>query len=214
MSLHSAFSKRAIGLLAPRRVLYRGSGRVQQIALTFDDGPHPEHTPLILEALAAAKATATFFLQGSQAARYPDLVRAIHTQGHQLANHAASHRKPRELSTNAYVREVIDTQALLSDITAAALPRVFRPPYGETSLGSAAQLLRAGYRYVFWSRDSRDSWLKEPAALLSAFERQPPQAGDIVLFHDDYAQTASALPGLLRQLARLRLSPVSIEALR
>lgn len=213
MSLAGALVKRALTAAMPRQVLYRGSPRSPRLALTFDDGPHPEQTPRILEALAHARMQATFFLQGSQAALHPALVREIHAQGHQVANHAASHRKPSELGTQAYVQEVTDTQSLLCDIVGAELPRSFRPPYGATSLSTFARLAKAGFRYVFWSRDSRDSWLKEPQALLDAFGEQPALPGDIVLFHDDYAQTAAALPALLRRWHAAGLQAVRVDAL-
>lgn len=213
MSLAGAALKHALSALAPHQVLLRGSRRTPQVALTFDDGPHPEHTPRILDALQGVGASATFFVQGSNAAQHKALVRDIHTRGHCVANHAATHRSPSELGTRAYVREVFDTQALLDDIVGSALPRHFRPPYGITSIGTFARLAQAGYRFVFWSRDSKDSWLKEPAALLDDFDRNHPTAGEIVLFHDDYAHTAAALPELLRQLSKLKLTAVSVEEL-
>lgn len=214
MNASAAVAKRLLAACAPQRVLYRGSRTTGRVALTFDDGPHPEHTARVLEALARADRRATFFLQGSQAAKLPSLVRDIHAQGHQIANHAASHRRPAELGTGAYVSEVEDTRALLCDIVGAPVARDFRPPFGDTSLRTLLQLLQRGYRYVFWSRDSRDSWLKEPQALLAAFEEAPVVPGDIVLFHDDYAQTADALPVLLGQLAERELEAVTVEDLR
>jgi len=213
MSLAGSLAKRLLEPLAPQLVVSRGSGKAPAVALTFDDGPHPANTPRILEALAAAGAQATFFLQGSEAAKHPALVREIHAQGHQVANHARTHRKPSELGAKAYVREVKDTQALLCDIVGAPLARSFRPPYGETSLRTLLRLTRSGFRYVYWSRDSEDSWLKEPQALVEHFHRRAACAGDIVLFHDDYAQTAAALPTLLRQLRKAGLQAVRVDAL-
>ncbi|MEW6704327.1 MAG: polysaccharide deacetylase family protein [Pseudomonadota bacterium] len=213
MTLPGALAKRALAVAAPHLVVSRGSAEVPALCLTFDDGPHPENTPRVLQALADAQAQATFFLQGSEARRWPQLVRAIHEQGHQVANHAATHRKPREIGTHAYVKEVVDTHALLCDIVGEALPRSFRPPFGDTSLATLARLIRAGFQYVFWSRDSRDSWLKDPAALLADMALHRPRAGDIVLFHDDYPQTAAALPELLGTLREAGLRPVRVDGL-
>jgi len=213
MSLAGAIAKHALAALSPRRVQLRGSGRAPRLALTFDDGPHPEHTPRILDALEHAGARASFFVQGDNAARHPALVRELHARGHLVANHAASHRRPRELGAEAYVREVADTQRLLDDIVGRALPRRFRPPFGDTSLRTLARLSREGFRFVYWSRDSRDSWLRTPEALHGDFEARPPAPGDIVLFHDDYAHTAAALPGLLEGLRRRKLAAVTVEDL-
>jgi peptidoglycan-N-acetylglucosamine deacetylase len=206
--------KRAVARVAPRQVIYRGPSAHARVALTFDDGPHPENTPRILEALARSGAQATFFLQGHEAGRQPHLVRAIHAAGHQVGNHAATHRSPAELGTRSYVQEVLDTQALLSDIVGAPVGRSFRPPYGATSMPTFLKLCAAGFRYVFWSRDSRDSWVREPGALVDHFARQQATAGDIVLFHDDYAHTAAALPALLQGMQAQGLAAVTVEQLQ
>lgn len=213
MSRLGGLLKRAVAAVSPHRVMVRGNPRDQRVALTFDDGPHPENTPRILDALDAAGARATFFMQGSTATQYPDLVRDVHARGHLVANHAFSHRPPEQLGTAAYVREVLDTHALLCDLTGAPLPRLFRPPYGTITPPTLIRLLRNGYRFIYWSRDSRDSWLTDAPALLGSFADTPPRPGDIVLFHDDYAQTAAALPELLTSLRTRGLAAVTIEEL-
>src|SRR5688572_16068018 len=74
------------------RLLWRLPEPVQAVALTFDDGPHPDHTPRVLDLLAAAGARATFFVVGERALRYPELVRRMAREGHAVGNHTFSHR--------------------------------------------------------------------------------------------------------------------------
>lgn len=194
-------AKLALGRLFPRLVLVKGAaGSRPRIALTFDDGPHPEHTPAILDALAAGHAKATFFLQGTLAQRHPALVRAISDGGHQVANHGWSHSRASEVGGGAFVREVIDTQALLEETVGRALPRMYRPPYGTISLLPFVRLAGRGYRAVFWSLDSRDSFERESAAVASAIGGAVVRSGDIVLLHEDYRHTVEALPTILKTL--------------
>ncbi len=213
MSRLGGLLKRVVAAASPHRVMVHGDPHGKRVALTFDDGPHPANTPSILDALDAAGARATFFMQGSSAKQHPELVRDVHARGHLVANHAFSHRPPEQLGTHAYVREVLDTHALLCDLTGAPLPRLFRPPYGTITPATLIRLLRDDFRFIYWSRDSRDSWLTEAPALLGSFAHTPASPGDIVLFHDDYAQTATALPQLLASLRTRGLSAVTIEEL-
>ena len=193
--------KQALGWALPGVVLYRGApGKAPRLALTFDDGPHPGHTERILEALAREGACATFFLQGSEAAKHPALVRAIHEAGHQIGNHGYSHGTPAQLGRRAFVREVVETQDLLEAAAGARLERLFRPPYGTLSLGSFVALVRRGFRFVFWSLDSEDSFIREAGQLQEHLLSGPLRSGDVLLFHEDYAHTIEALPAILSAL--------------
>ena len=193
--------KLALGWAAPGMVLFRGSaGPPPRLALTFDDGPHADHTRAILDALAACGARATFFLQGAEAARHTVLVRAIHEGGHQVGNHGWSHSRASEVGSRAFVREAVDTQALLEDTLGRQLPRIYRPPYGSVSPGAFLALARHGFRFVFWSLDSEDSFLRDPAELVTKLGKAPVRSGDILLFHEDYAHTPVALPAIAMNL--------------
>jgi peptidoglycan/xylan/chitin deacetylase (PgdA/CDA1 family) len=191
-------AKSLTGALFPRAVLVGGAFRSgAPAALTFDDGPHPANTPRILSALASANVRATFFLQGQEAQRHRGLVRDIHDAGHQVANHAYRHLDARRTPAASYVDEVLRTQELLAGIVQCDLPRDFRPPYGSITPATFLTLVRRGYRFVFWSKDSRDSFLKEPASLAAGVSDLAVAHGDIVLFHEDYPQTVAALPDIL-----------------
>lgn len=191
-------AKSLTGTLFPSALLVGGrSGSGAPAAVTFDDGPHPANTPRILSALAAADVRATFFLQGQEAQRHRGLVRDIHDAGHQVANHAYLHHDARRRPAREYVEEVLRTQDLLAEIVQGDLVRDFRPPYGSITPATFLALVRRGFRFVFWSKDSRDSFLKEPALLVASVSDLAVADGDIILFHEDYPQTVAALPDIL-----------------
>ncbi len=167
----------------------------------------------LLDVLAEAQAHATFFLQGSHAEQWPQLVREIHARGHQVANHAYSHRSARQTSCDAFAQEVERTQALLEQIVGGALTRDFRPPFGDTTPRSFLRLARRGYRWVFWSLDSDDSVVRDPRELALRIERLNAGPGDIVLFHEDYAHSVAAMPQILASWRARGLSAVRVDAL-
>ncbi|MFO1456175.1 MAG: polysaccharide deacetylase family protein [Steroidobacteraceae bacterium] len=215
MSRVGGIARRVAGALPPERVLLRGRGAPDTgVAVTFDDGPHREHTPLILDLLDEAGAKATFFVQGDQAAALPHLVREVHGRGHQLGNHAYSHASVRRIGSILHVAEVQRTQRLLEDITGERLPRCYRPPFGDWSLLEFAWLTMRRYQFVFWSMDSDDSNIRDADSLVAHVTNKEPTAGEIMLFHEDYPQTVAALPRVLEQLAVRGLSPVRVRDLR
>lgn len=206
--------KQAAGRVFPSRVLYRGRpGGPPRVALTFDDGPHPEHTRRIVDALAAGGARGTFFLQGALAEQRPELVRAIADGGHELANHGWSHSRASEVGAVGFVREARSTQGLLERTVGRPLPRLFRPPYGDVSPAAAAGLLREGFRLVFWSFDSEDSFVDTPERVAGAVARSALRSGEVLLFHEDYAHTASALPAIVADIRARGFAMVGVSEL-
>lgn len=206
-----AMVKQLMGRIAPQVLLYRGHG--QGIALSFDDGPHPEQTLPLLEALRQLDVKATFFLQGAHAAQWPELVRETHAQGHQIANHAWSHASAKQVPTQVFVDEVERTQALLERIVGAPLPRDFRPPYGDITPAAFWQLARKGYRFVYWTVDSDDSTYRDAAVLRSNVAGLTVGNGDILLFHEDYAHTVTAIPAIVKGLRGAGLALRRIDQL-
>jgi peptidoglycan/xylan/chitin deacetylase (PgdA/CDA1 family) len=206
--------KRLLGRALPGLVLVRGAtGPFPRVALTFDDGPHGDHTRAILDVLAEGRARATFFLLGSEAARHPDLVRAIYEGGHQLGNHGFAHSRASEVGVSAFVREAVDTQALLEDTLGRPLPRVYRPPYGAVNPAAFLALARRGFRFVFWSLDSEDSFIHDAGELARRVEASPVRAGDVLLFHEDYAHTVAALPAVVANLRARTFAQVRVDEL-
>ena len=179
-----------------RRWLTRGPraapGAAPQIALTFDDGPHPEHTPRLLDVLAERQLTATFFAIGELAAQHPDLVRRIAAEGHELGNHTWSHGEPSRTDSRLFLDEVRRTDELLADLTGTA-PRTMRPPKGELNWSKLSGLWRRGQSVVLWNVDPRDyrmTTTDDMAAWCSGYE---PQDGDILLMHDNHPWAITAV---------------------
>lgn len=170
------------------------------VAFTFDDGPHPQWTPRVLEALAEAAVTATFFLQGDRLVQRPDLARAAVTKGHAVQAHCYRHESHHRLSA-AEIDE--DIGRLLAAMRSCGLPapRLWRPPYGDIAAGrSAAVAARYGLRLVTWTVETCD-WARSSAAeILSELlaERRPAtrlRPDSVVLMHDSVgAHTAELIP--------------------
>ena len=192
--------KHGLAAMLPGLVLIRQNSAPHNIALTFDDGPHPQNTPRILDILDAGKATATFFIQGNIAEDHPSLVRDIAARGHQIGNHGYSHLDARHSSLRAYVEETIQAQDVLQNILGQRIEKIFRPPYGNITGSSFLMLAGRGFRFVFWSVDSQDSFIREPSALMAHIDSLPITGGDILLLHEDYTHTVESLPRILQSL--------------
>jgi peptidoglycan-N-acetylglucosamine deacetylase len=171
-----------------------------RVLLTFDDGPHPEHTPAVLDRLAAFGVTATFFLVGQRVAD-PALVRRIADAGHLLGNHTFSHEVPRWRDFAAVRADVAKCQELVPEAM------LFRPPLGRLTPGLWLTARRLGLRVVNWSLDSGD-WRcrsEADAAACAAEVLALVRPGDIVLFHDDHRWIGPILDAVLPALAERHL---------
>jgi peptidoglycan-N-acetylglucosamine deacetylase len=185
-------------------------------ALTFDDGPHRQGTPAILEILRREQVRATFFLVGEQVLRNPALAREIADAGHGVGLHCHRHRNLMRL-TPAKVREDI-TRAQESIAThTGRRPELYRPPYGILN-ASALRLARArGWRTLLWTHWGRDWEARATPASIASRVTDGAGAGAVLLLHDadDYSapgswrRTAEALPRVLETLARRGLAPVA-----
>lgn len=199
--------KYALGRAMPATVLVKGRRSPHpRIALTFDDGPHRGHTPRILDVLDEHRASATFFLQGSEVEKFPALVREIHARGHQLGNHGHSHLDASRVPRDRYVADVGRAQQVLEDCVGSALDPIFRPPHGRVTGPIFVSLARLGYRFVFWSVDSRDSFIRTASELADHMASIEVTDGDILLFHEDYDHTLDALSEILRRIRERSLA--------
>lgn len=175
------------------------------VALTFDDGPHPDTTVPLLAALRAGGAVATFFIRGEQAARHRDLLRAVRADGHGIANHSYTHPHLTEVDDATVVREIDSTQAVIREITGQT-PTLFRPPYGDTDARVRGHVARFGLTEVLWTVDTRDWAGTSTDEIVEAVSTVQP--GGVVLMHDyGYRATVAAVPRILRELARRGLCP-------
>jgi peptidoglycan/xylan/chitin deacetylase (PgdA/CDA1 family) len=200
-------------------VAVRASGARRAIALTFDDGPHPEHTPRVLDALAACGARATFFVVGDKAHAHPEVVRAIAAAGHALGLHSSTHDCLfAARSTARLVDDLRANRAVVEDAIGAPVTLV-RPPVGLTSPSVASAVHALGLRVVGWSARAYDG-IGSPSPATILLRLAPDLApGAIVLLHDarergdDVPPALAALPALLDELARRDLTSVTVPAL-
>lgn len=199
-------------LRVPRRI-----AAADAVALTFDDGPHPEGTPAVLTALADAGARATFFLVGERAERYPELAREIVAAGHGVAVHAHRHRLPLRLSPREFADDLERARAAVGG-AAGVEPHAYRPPYGKFSWPALRTVRASGLEPVLWSRDARDcSARARPDAIVRNLTREL-RAGDVLLLHDSdayaaegsYRHTVAALPLVLDGIRERGLRTVAL----
>ncbi len=167
-----------------------------RLYLTFDDGPHPEHTPALLTLLAAHDAKATFFVIGKHAERYPELVRDILAGGHALANHSWSHPIFDKLSLAEQLEEIARTDRLLTSFDGKR-HHDFRPPRGVLPRGMVMDSIRCGRRIAYWSYDSLDYSMRPATELIDSAKRHPLRGGDILLLHDDNMLSRELLDTML-----------------
>lgn len=167
----------------------------KRIALTFDDGPHPEVTKQILALLEQYNAKATFFMLGSRVQYYPSLVRDVRDAGHEIGNHTWTHPVLTKLSASAVQKEFESTeQALLKAIDQNST--VFRPPYGAINDSVRALIPRTS---VNWTIDTLDWKHRDPKQLLPMVKKSL-HNNAIVLMHDIHQSTADGLEPVLKYL--------------
>jgi peptidoglycan/xylan/chitin deacetylase (PgdA/CDA1 family)/glycosyltransferase involved in cell wall biosynthesis len=190
--------RRGLAAVLPRRLfLTHGREATRSVCLTFDDGPHPVHTPRLLDLLKSEGVVATFFVVGRLAERNPELVRRMADEGHAVGNHSFLHADASLLSAREAVREAARTQEVLAGILGQA-PALYRPPRGKVGARTLLGLWRAGLTVVLWNVDPRDYACGSAAALRAWFRDRPPRGGDVVLLHDRFPHAVEALPELIR----------------
>ena len=174
----------------------------QAVALTFDDGPSPATTLLVLAALHAHGVKATFFVLGEAVERSPELLRQIVSEGHALGIHAYRHAPFVGQSLGSIRQEITRTrEAITRACPGAAAPILLRLPHGFKSLRAVAAARQTGCRLVAWNLDARDYRERDPARIAGNVTKRL-RPGAIVLFHDgpDSIATADALALLLPAL--------------
>lgn len=172
------------------------TGAARNLYLTFDDGPHPDHTPALLDLLAEHGAKASFFLVGREVERHDALARRIASEGHTLGNHSYSHPRFEALTLDEQLEEIERTQRLLTGIDGRSR-HAFRPPRGVLTGAMLASLVRRRHRIDYWSYDSLDYSRRPVPELLETIRRHPPRGGDIILMHDDSEHSLTLLRALI-----------------
>ena len=164
----------------------------KRVLLTFDDGPHPEFTPHILDILDQYQAKAIFFVIGNNAEKYPDLLKEIHRRGHIIGNHSYTHDTLFDLfSTKKMITDVEKSSTLLAGIIGEK-PILFRPPFGITNPRVNRLVKQTGLASVGWSFRSYDTSKQTNKQIFKRLQ-QTIKGGDIILFHDNLQRTSSLL---------------------
>jgi len=177
----------------------------RSVALTFDDGPHPEHTAAVLDRLRALGVRATFFVIGHKAEAHPDLVARIAADGHEIGHHSFLHTPPAETSALKLVGEARRTSELLERLLGKR-PSLYRPPHGKLTPGKLVGLWALRQTIVLWNRDPKDFACGATEPIRRWFETEPLAGGDILLLHDVHPHIAPALDAVVERAARLGLA--------
>jgi peptidoglycan/xylan/chitin deacetylase (PgdA/CDA1 family) len=177
-----------------------------EIALTFDDGPDPEWTPVVLRTLKEHGVKATFFIMGKQAAAHPGLVKQILQEGHSIGNHTWDHAQLTKLTIEQARKEIQKTKDVLAKISSeVGLPiqPFFRFPFGDGALNPDLQSLIGEFNYAnfFWRMSAHDSRTKDANVTLTwSVEMIEAYKKGIFLNHDVRPHTAKMLPYFLHEL--------------
>lgn len=171
------------------------------VALTFDDGPDPLHTPRILDELGKFGAKATWFVLLDQAEANPALVRRILSEGHEIGLHGIDHRRLTQLPRGALREHIREGVSRLQALTGVPV-RYFRPPYGAQNLATFIAARRLGLEVVVWSADC-DDWSQHPPERIAGKAIAQATPGAVLLLHDTLAADPldpMALPDLDRAM--------------
>ena len=186
----------------------------KQIALTFDDGPHPTLTPKILEILARYHVPATFFMVGQNVLNYPKAARAVIDAGHEVGNHTFTHPHIASLNEQAIFEEIGRCEDALGKLCEYR-PHILRTPQGVLTPSLEKCLLEEDYILVLWSLDTRD-WDNKSTDAIVRSVLDGVKSGDIILMHDYIgynSKTPEALETIIPELLSLGYEFVTVSEL-
>jgi len=176
-------------LLVRKNTVYRVDTPAKIVAFTFDDGPSPEWTPRILDALKATHSKATFFLLGKHVRAYPQIARDILAHGCEIGNHTFNHQVIMNLPAGKIIKEIKDTEKAIKEATGIT-PVLFRPPKGWVTDKDKKFINSLGYETILWTINSKD-WVDFDDKYIVKFILGRVRPGDIILFHDSGGVFAS-----------------------
>lgn len=199
-ALSRLYSENGLHALSPNGEVRRGpaTGR-KRVALTFDDGPNPLYTPMILDVLKRYNAHATFFVVGKMAMQYRELTLEMLADGHELGNHTYTHPNLTKLKQPEIIAEALRTRAALKDITGRQT-YLFRPPGGNIDEFVTKQFRALDYNIIYWSINAGE-FRKNPPPQQAAQILSRVEDGSILLLHNGPVDgTINILPTLLSEL--------------
>ncbi|HVO76954.1 MAG TPA: polysaccharide deacetylase family protein [Candidatus Bathyarchaeia archaeon] len=195
-------------LITRKGTIYRVRSSDKVVALTFDDGPSPEWTPQILDALKKADVKATFFMLGQHAVEYPEIAKRVVAEGHEIGNHSYSHHVLLFYRHRKLQKEIRDGEKAIKDVTGVTTT-YFRPPKSWLTDHEKNVINAMGYKIVLWSLNSKD-WVTFDDKYMIPYLANNARPGDIILFHDggglfkpeggDRSETVKTIPGLVERL--------------
>lgn len=182
------------------------------VALTFDDGPHPENTPRLLDMLKERKVKATFYVVGNMVKYSPHLLKRMIDEGHEIGNHTVSHGTLSRMSDEALLKELRAAHDQIVAATGVA-PISMRPPGGAIKKVQKELMLREfGYPTILWSVDPED-WKRPGPAVVTSRLVNGASPGGILLVHDLHKPTVDAMPSTLDQLLAMGYEFVTVSEL-
>lgn len=188
--------------------LWKIEREAKDIYLTFDDGPHPEITPQVLDLLKEYNAKATFFCVGENVKEYPGIFSRIISEGHKVGNHTMHHLNGSKIKDDVYLGDILEAKQYIDT-------DLFRPPYGKLSSFQAQQLAQPLYKLkvVMWSVLSGDfdKKLSLEKCLNNVTLKSGP--GDIVVFHDSEKAKKNLLYALPKVLDYFTQKGYSFKAI-
>jgi peptidoglycan/xylan/chitin deacetylase (PgdA/CDA1 family) len=166
------------------------------IAMTYDDGPHPQNTPRLLDMLRQRNIKATFYVIGRSVNQYPQIARRIVAEGHEIGNHTWTHPNLTKLSNSSVRQELEKTRQVI--VSACGVqPRTMRPPYGALRSSQRAWIYKEfGYPTILWNVDPED-WKRPGPSVVASRILRSTRNGSIVLAHDLHKPTVDAMPATL-----------------
>ena len=190
------------------------ANRPRLIALTFDDGPYPMFTPLLLEQLRRLHVPATFFLIGRDAQQWPELTQRIRAQGNEVANHTYTHPNLEQEPAAAVRAEIVDGRNVLQHIVPdPALSLYFRPPHGRYTVDTIRIAQSLGYTTVLWTDDSGDWRVVATPQILAEHLEAHATAPEIVLLHSGRLATVQMLPAVVSRFREAGYRFVTVSGL-
>jgi len=166
--------------------------------LTFDDGPYPLYTPLLLNLLKRENIRATFFIVGNYALEYPELLRMISLAGHEIGNHSLNHIRLEGITEEMIRREIDETTKIIKKITGKTT-HLLRPPGGNYNMNNLSLFQQMGYTSVFYSNNPGD-WMEEDPQKIEKRILENMKPISIILLHSGRINTIKALEKVIPQL--------------
>lgn len=179
-----------------------------EVALTFDDGPSPKYTPLLLDGLKERNVRATFFLLGKNVKENQELVQRMQAEGHLLGNHTYNHVQLNKIPETTARQEILKTNNEIYEAT-GKYPEYMRPPYGawKKNMELCVEMLP-----VFWDIDTLDWKSQNVDAILKAAGEEP-EDGSIILMHDEYQTSVEAALLIIDRLKEKGYEFVTVDEL-